>query len=283
MHDEHPERREPDQGLGPDLRRGKPVPAWAAIYHELHAGDGGDQGGEAKRIEPALLVLAIGAHEQPDQGDRQGAQRQVDVEAPPPGCLLRQIAADHRAEDRADQGSHRPGRHRLRMALGRVDVEQHRLRQRHAEGAKRALHHPEHHQFRQVRGDAAEHRGDGEADQAEQQRVLVAQAIGDPPGGRRDHGAGHDVGGQHPSNLVRRGGERALDVRQRHVGDGAVQRVHQRRHHDREGDDAAMAIGLGHVGAPHSRWIHVERPSGLIAPLDGVQASPALAHSRVAL
>ena len=48
----------------------------------------------------------------------------------------------------------------------RVDVEQDRLRQRHQRRAEDALQQAEDHHLRQAAGDAAQHRGDGEAGDA---------------------------------------------------------------------------------------------------------------------
>ena len=77
---------------------------------------------------------------------------------------------------------------------------------------------------------------------------LAAEASGEPAGERRRDGGGHDVGGEHPGDLIARRRDAALDVRQRDIGDRRVERIHQRRRHHRDGDEqprrgAGQAVG----------------------------------------
>jgi hypothetical protein len=45
------------------------------------------------------------------------------------------------------------------------------------------------------------------------------------------------IRGEHPGRLVLRGAQAARDVRQRDVGDGGVEHLHERRKRNRHGDD----------------------------------------------
>ena len=89
-------------------------------------------------------------------------------------------------------------------------------------------------------GDAAQHGGDGEADDAYHQQLLDAVARRQPADRRRHDGGGHHVGGEHPAHLVERGGQAALHVGQRHVGDGDVEHLHDGRHHHADGDQQPL-------------------------------------------
>ena len=72
-------------------------------------------------------------------------------------------------------------------------------------------------------------------------------SLGQPAGERNRDGRGDDVGGQHPTHLVLRGRQRALHARQRDVGDGRVERLHDGREHDRDGDQALVRRTRGRV------------------------------------
>ena len=100
------------------------------------------------------------------------ADRQVDQEHPAPVVIVGQPAAEHRPEDRPDHHAAAEQGHRLAVLLARVDVEQRRLGERHDEGAADALEGAEQHHLRQRNGGRAEHRGDGEADDATSSRRL---------------------------------------------------------------------------------------------------------------
>jgi hypothetical protein len=99
---------------------------------------------------------------------------------------------------------------------------------------------------------AAQHRGGGEAGDRHQEHHLAADAVGQEAGQRGHDRGGDDVGGQHPGDLLGRGRDAALDVRQGDVGDRRVQRVHDRRQHDGDRDrDPVGRVALAVAGAGH--------------------------------
>ena len=211
----------------------------------------------ASRTKPSMSngrrpVVRGVAHQHQDAGGAQQADRQVDVEHPAPGELVGQPAAQRRADDRTDHGADAPHRHRLALLLARIGVHHDGLRDRHQRGAKAALQGAEQHELVERLGRAAQHRHDGEADHAGRQRAAQAEARGAEARERRHDGRGHDVGGHHPGDLLLRRRQRALDRGQRHVGDGAVEGVHDGGHHHHDGDQAAPA--------PHRR---IDRRHGL--------------------
>ncbi len=168
------------------------------------------------------------------------ADRQVDVEHPAPGEIVGQPAAQHGAEDRSQDHRGAPQGHDLSDLLGREEIEHDRLRHRDQRRAEQPLEQAEDHDLAQAVGDAAQHRGDGEAADGDHQQLLSADAAREPSGQRRHDRRGDQVGGEHPGDLVGRGADRPLDVRQGDVGDGRVERVHHRRQHHGDGDRPAV-------------------------------------------
>ena len=110
------------------------------------------------------------------------------------------------------------------------------LRQRHERRAEHALQDPEQHDLDQRLRHAAQHRGDGEAGDGDQEQALEPEPAGEEAGRRRHDRGGDDVGGQHPVDLVLARRDAALHIGQRDVGDRGVERLHQRGedHADRD-------------------------------------------------
>ena len=172
---------------------------------------------------------------------RQNAERQVDEEHPAPVVHVGQVAAERGAQDRTDHHADAPDRHRGAALLGRVDVQHHRLRQRHQRRAEHALQQAEQRPSA-VSVCAMPHSIEATVKPTRQrtEQVLAAEARREPADRRRHDRGRDDVGGQHPGDLVERRRQAALHVRQRDVGDGAVQRLHQRRDHRADGDQRAV-------------------------------------------
>jgi hypothetical protein len=124
------------------LGRAEPVVLLAAVEHDLQRADAEAEQGEAEEIETVAVLAPRLAHEGQDPDESEDADRQVDVEDPAPIVVEGEPAAERRPEDRPDQ------------LLG-IDVEQHRLRQRHQRRAEHALQQPERHHLRQAAGVAA--------------------------------------------------------------------------------------------------------------------------------
>ena len=92
----------------------------------------------------------------------------------------------------------------------------------------------DHHAF-EVPGEAAQRRGDHEADDGEDQEAAPAESRGEIAGERHHHGCRHEIRGEHPGDLIGGGAEGAEHVRDRHAHDGDVEHFEDRREHD--GDD----------------------------------------------
>ena len=158
------------------------------------------------------------------------ADRQVDVEHPAPAVILGQPAAEHRAEHRA-----RPSRRRRTAPSRSPGAPADRCR---AAPIARAAPAPRRTcpagsgTARSATSDCAmPHSIEATVKPAtrDEEQPLDAEPPGEKAGRRRHDRGRDDIGGQHPVDLVLAGRDAALDVRQRDVGDGRVQRLHQGR------------------------------------------------------
>jgi hypothetical protein len=95
-------------------------------------------------------------------------------------------------------------------------------------------------------GDAAQHRGGGEPRHTEEKEIFAAEAGGKPAHGGRHDRRRSDVAGEHPGDLIRRRREASLHIGQGDIGDGRIERLHQRRDHHAYGDDAAVGNRRAH-------------------------------------
>ncbi len=253
MHQEEPKRPGADHPLDQDLEGAEPVELLAPIEQDLQSADRHAQRGKAEPVELGQILFGFG-QEEPHPDKRQNADRHVDVKVPPPAVVFGEPAAENRPDDRADHNRHAPIRHRCALALRRVGVHQHRLRQRHQGRAKGALDQPEDDDLVDRRGHSAQHRAEREADDRGHEQALEAKPLGKIAGRRRHDRGGDDVRGQHPLDLVLVGREVALDIGQRNVGNRGVERLHDRRQPDHGGDRDPVdrgrrgrcIIGAGH-------------------------------------
>ncbi len=136
-----------------------------------------------------------------DHEDRQQADGNVDVEGIAPTEGIGEPAAQGGAEDRGDHDAQAVGGHG-HGALGDGEAfEQDGLRERLQRAAARSLQDASQQDDAQRRRRSAEERGDGEDDDAGEQKALASKAAGEPVGGGQDDGVGHQVAGQHPGGL----------------------------------------------------------------------------------
>ena len=129
--------------------------------------------------------------------------------------------------------------------------EQDGLRERLQSAAARSLQDAGQQDDGQRRRSSAEERGDGEDDDADEQKALATKAAGEPVGGGKDDGIGHQVAGEHPGGLGVGGREASGNVGQRDRGDGGVEHLHEGGQHDRNGDQPridALGEGIALVG-----------------------------------
>ena len=220
----------------------EPILELAAIEQDLQGPNGDAERAKAKKIEALALGVAGLVDEHKDADERNDADRQIDVEHPAPVVIVGQPTAERGADDRADHGTGPPYRHRLAMPLGRIDAQEDGLRQRHQGCTTDPLQQAKEDDLGEAFGKPAQYRRRGKADDRNQKDTFDAESPGQPAGQRRHDGGGDDIGGQDPGDLVLRRGEAALDVRQRNVGDRRIDRLHNRRQHDRDCDGGAIDL-----------------------------------------
>ena len=230
----------------------EPVVARPAVEHQLQCADAEAQCQKAEKVERLATVRPVVRDEEQDAERGNNADRHIDVKHPAPAVIFGKPAPDRRAHDRPEHHAHAPQRHRRAMALRRVDRQQHRLRQRHQRGAANPLPDTIDHELRQAGRAAGQSGAQREADDRDEKDVFDAELPGEPPGQRHHDRRRDHVGGQHPGDLVLRHRQAALHVRQRDIGDRVVDTLHDRRQHDRGGDQGATGAGAA-LSAPHRR------------------------------
>src|SRR3984957_13446999 len=95
--------------------------------------------------------------------------------------------------------------------------------------APNSLQHAEENQPAETRREATQQRGQRKRRDAAHVVVLAAEDAAEPGAERQNDGVGNQVAGEHPSAFVAADGQAASDVRQRHIGDGGIEQLHEGR------------------------------------------------------
>src|SRR5271169_5392576 len=176
--------------------------------------------------------------------ERDGTDRQVDVEHPPPGQVVDEEPAEQRTDDARDPED---GTERALVPAPlarRDDVADDRLCQHYQAAAADPLDSAErdqlNHAARQPRQRRADQEDDDRGDEQVLSAVLVAELAPDR-GGRR---AREYVGGDYPGE-VGQAAQVADDGRQGGGHDRLIQRGQQHRHHQRGVNDQQPALSRG--------------------------------------
>ena len=82
--------------------------------------------------------------------------------------------------------------------------------------------------------------GEGEDGDRQQEVIAPAQVSREPAGDGQDDGVGGQIAGDDPFAVGDRRRQATGDVAQRHVGDGGVQHLHERRDDHGEGDEPGV-------------------------------------------
>ncbi len=239
---EHRQRHHGHAGQHHDLHRREPVLVVAQVEHQLQGTDTDHQGDQADVVHLRLLdllraPLQLVAHHQRSED----AQRHVDQEDPFPAVVVGDPATEDRPADRRHHRDHRQQRQRLPAFLARIDRDQQRLRDRVHRAGHEALQRTRQHQHAHALRQAAQQRGDDEGQRGPDEQLAFAEAAAEPAGQRQRDGRADRERGDHPGRLLRAGPQVAGDGRQRNVGDGGVEHLHERRHRQAHG-------AQGHAG-----------------------------------
>ncbi len=98
------------------------------------------------------------------------------------------------------------------------------------------MQNPEQHDLDQGLRHAAQHRGDGEADDGDEKKALEPEPPGEVAGGRRHDRRSDDIRGEHPVDLVLARRDTTLHIGQRDIGNGRVERLHEGGEDHADGD-----------------------------------------------
>ena len=247
--DEH--RQDRDRGEQQQDRPRRPPANVGRFRDRVHqqrqpAGDG-DRAGHVEAVM-AELGTAFG-NERQRQREHERSDRDVDEEDPLPAEVLGQDPADEHARGGAGAAESAPDPERLvplRAFLegGRHDRQGGGRDDRRAD----ALDSARADQHRDVVGEAADERGDGEDDEPEEEDPLAAEQVGHPAAEQEEAAERDRIGDQHP--LDRRLGDVqvGLDRRDRDVHDRDVEDGHEERGADDREDQPAAVGGGAHPG-----------------------------------
>ncbi len=193
----------------------------------------------------ALEFRGIGNHAV-RENQRNDADRNIDEENPAPGKAVGDPSAQRRADGRRGDDRHAVERESRGALVGGKRIDQDRLLHRSQSPAANALQHAKENQPAETWREPAEQRGDGEQRDATHVVILAAEDAAEPRAERQNDRVGHQIAGQHPSAFVAADGEAAGDVRQRHVGDGGVEQLHERGEGHGQRDEPRVDAG-GHA------------------------------------
>jgi hypothetical protein len=161
---------------------------------------------------------------------------------------LGQDAAGEETDGAAADGDEHVGAHGLAplqgaRELGDDDGDDHRGGERAAD----ALDEPGRDEHGLAVGRPAGDGGEHEEAHAGQEDLLAADQVAEAPGQEEEAAEGDEVGVDHPGQAGLVEAEALLDVREGHIDDGAVERVHEHGQADDDQGDPAPAVAGGVV------------------------------------
>ena len=185
-------------------------------------------------------------------GERDGADRDVDVEDPMPGELFDENPSEQRADD-ARHTEHRPEEALVATALaGRDDVSDDRLGAHHQATAPETLNGPERDQLGQVLAEPGERRAAQEDDDRRLEEELAPVLVTELAPQRRRDGRGEQIGDDDPRQ-VRRAMEVGDDRWQCGRDDRLIQSRQEHPEQQRADDDQHTAVAE-HGRGELRRW-----------------------------
>ena len=192
-----------------------------------------------------------GAEGTRDHGQRDQAEREVDVEDPPPGEVVDEETAQQRACDDRDpeDGAEEP---LVAAAVARRDeIADDGHREHEQPAAAEALHGAEGDQLRHGLRQTAQRRAGEEDHECDLQQPLASVEIAELPVQRPDDRRGQQVGRHHPREVLE-AAEVADDGRQRRRDDRLVERGDQ-QHEEQRSEDEAPGLHLGPIASSAPR------------------------------
>ena len=190
---------------------------------------------------PSVLAdaLEVGRvfHDAAGEKNGENAYGNIEEEDPAPGVVVGNPAADGGSDGGRDDDGHAVDGEGDAAFVGSEGIGEDGALAGLEASAGRALKDAEDDEQSERVGEAAAERKDGERDDTTHVEALAADAVGDPAADGENDGVGDEIGGENPGGLVVTGAERPGNVRKGDVGDGGIERFHERGERDGEGDD----------------------------------------------
>ncbi len=210
-----------DGGRG---RRGRPAPARhldEGVDHPRQT-DGDRRG--AGQVEPRPVVgLATLRHVPHRERDRDGGDRHVDEEHPPPRDGVDEPAAEERTDRRRDPRQARPGPHRPTPVLAPHDGVDERQAAGHQQRPTQTLDQPRRDQREPGRRQAAAEGRHGEQHEPGHEHPATPVPVTERATQQEQRGQREQVAVEHPLQRREAAPEVAADRRERHVHHGPVE------------------------------------------------------------
>ncbi len=237
-------------GIEPALRS-------SAVEHQLQRTKSHREEPKADPVELLGVAIFPIIETQPNSCRGQNSERHVDVEDPAPTVEIGQVAPERRTQNRPHHHDKTPDGHDRAALVGRIAVENDRLRQRRQRRSKRSLQQTKDNDFVERLGRPAHDGGDGKAKQRGDEEISLAEPRRKPPHRCRHDGCGDDVGSEDPGDLVARGLQTALHVGQCDICDRLIEHLHEGAQHGANDGDAQAerSFANGYVSLS-SRRLH---------------------------
>ena len=205
-----------------------------------------------------------------DDEERQDAERDVDVEAPAPGGVVGEEAAEQRPGDGGQSEGGADQAHVAAALPGRYDIGHDRLDADHEAAAADALDGAEDDQFVHRARPARQRRADDEDENGEDEDRLAAEEVTELAVEGQTDGRGQQVGRHRPGHLVQTV-QFADDLRQGGGDDGLVERREQQRQHQADEDQphpAGAELDCGCAGGGRRGLVARRGRSGVLVGRD---------------
>ena len=229
--------------------RAEPVFFLPLVEHDLQRPDGDGEQAQTDAVDAAEFLadaLEVGRVFNDAAGENDGENADGDIEEEDPAPAI--VVGDPAADGGPDGGCHHDGH----PVEGERDAAFFRREGIGQDGAlaglqaptRRALKDAEEDQQRERTGETATERKNGESDDTAHVEALAADAVGNPAADGQNNGVRDQVRGKNPRGLFVTGAERPGNVRQGNIGDGRIERFHERGERDCESDDPRIESRL---------------------------------------
>ena len=233
-----------DRGRAPGVGRAAPG------GEQDDDGDPGAEEGSSEIVDGVLRPVPRQLEHDRDDRERDDADRQVDVEDPPPAQVLGNEASGERPDDARQPEDRTEVTHVPAPLAGADDVADDRLGADHQPAGADPLQRPEPDQLGHVLRQPGQGRADQEDDDRRLEELLAAVQVAELAPQRGRDRRGENVGGHHPGQVVQ-AMQVTRDRRQGRGDDRLIERGQEHAEHQRPEDDQdPLVLRLAHLVGP---------------------------------